>query len=210
METNMTPSNVGEPTTNQAEKLSDRIQIAGRKKNIDTALFQVALGYPGTGLEDEIGEVLMKYANKARGILKPVRAQDTGLVPEGWTVDFDELEGDVDLTKLDFSYCPVNDNDKDGLISGDTMLKRAKQIQAIGSLGFAKLVLDAQKEGKDVIPPELRGKVYIICSRTGLRDSYRGQHVPFLHWGGERWVLHFSWLDFSRFFRHVRLPRVRE
>lgn len=43
------------------------------------------------------------YAKKLLGIVTPIAAKDTGLVPQGWKVKKDKPEGDVDLTKLDYS-----------------------------------------------------------------------------------------------------------
>ncbi|MEK7617667.1 MAG: hypothetical protein AAB410_00815 [Patescibacteria group bacterium] len=170
--------------------------------------FQVALGYPGTELEDEIAASITKFSKRASGICTPVRAEETGLVPSGYTVESDDLEGDIDIANLDFDTCPVREGDGDW-VSGDTMMARAKQVKAIGSLGFGKLVLDKQKEGKDIIPVELRGKVYILLTRTVLRRRSGSRCVLYLRWDGKRWVVDVYWLDVY-FYRYVRFVRSRE
>ena len=134
-------------------------------------------------------------------MVSPLSAMETGLIPEGWgwTVEKDDLEGDINLAKLDFDYCPVSD---------EVTLDRADKVEGlVGSLGFAKIVLDAQKEGKDIIPAELRSRVYIVCSRTVIRDGY-GYHRVAALVGGGPWVI--RWLHLSEgFFPEDRLVRSR-
>jgi hypothetical protein len=186
----MTPmKNSLTPSDNQVGKLYDRLLSAARKS-----------------LEDKLLETIVLFSKKASGIFTPIKAQDTGLVPAGWKVISDDLEPEINLAKLDLNYCPVHDDES--VINGDTLLKRAKEVNVLGSLGFAKLVLDAQKQGKDIIPPELRGK-YIVCSRTILQGDNGSQRVACLYWNGEQWVLNFYWLR-SCFYRNARLPRSRE
>ena len=140
--------------------------------------------------------------------MTPICAQDTGLVPSGYIVESEDLEGDINLVNLDFGTFAGVDGDGDS-VTVDSMVARSKEVQAIGSLGFARLVLDAQKEGKDIIPAELRGKVYIILPRTILvhRDGFRC--AAFLIWHSERWVVLVSWLG-TRFNRNVRFVRSCE
>src|SRR3989338_1832862 len=80
METPLTAS------INQGDKLRERIGIALEKSGVPKNLIQVALGHPGTGLEDEFVASIVKYAKKASGIVTPVRAEDSGLIPNGWSV----------------------------------------------------------------------------------------------------------------------------
>jgi hypothetical protein len=206
----MTPTNLLTPSDPQVGKLHERLLAAARKSGVSPAQFQLALGFPGTDLEDEIAASIVKFSKRASGIVTPVRAQDTGLIPEGWTVESDSPEGDVNLAKLDFTVCPVRDGDGDW-VGGETMLKRAVEVKAIGSLGFGKMVIDAQKEGKDIIPVELRGKVYIILPRTILlvRDRYR--RVAYFYWSDKaaEWVMSFYYVGYS-FNRDDRFVRPRE
>ena len=76
-------------------------------------------------------------------------------------------------------------------------------------MGSGKLVLDKQKEGKDIIPVELRGKVYILLTRTVLRRRSGSRCVLYLRWDGKRWVVDVYWLDVY-FYRYVRFVRSRE
>ncbi|MBI2459022.1 MAG: hypothetical protein HYV53_00535 [Parcubacteria group bacterium] len=108
--------------------------------------------------------LLVRFGKKVRGIITPVRAQDTGLVPNGWTIKSDNLEGDISLANLDYSSCPVREGEK--YVGGDTMFERAGN--AYGSLGFAAALLKAQDEGKEIFPVESRGKHYFIMPRTIL------------------------------------------
>ena len=207
MDNTKTPLTPFEPYENQIGKVYERLLAAGRKSGIPPSQFQIALGFPGTGLEDEITEVFVKFAKKARGIVTPVAAKDTGLIPQGWKVRNDKPEGDVDLAKLDYSSCPVRDDEE--YISGETMMKRAKEVNAIGSLDLAADLLKAQDEGKEIFPVESRGVHYFIMPLTELRDDDRGGRVACFPWDGKRWKLNFNWLDI-RFDRDDRFLRRRE
>lgn len=203
----MTPSNAV-PSDPQVGKLHERLLSATRKSGVTTQQFQIALAYPGTELEDGLLSVIVRFVKKAAGIITPVRAQETDLIPDGWSVEIDSLEGDVDLSKLDYSTCPVQPGDG-GYIGGDTMLGRAGN--AYGSLGFTAALLKAQAEGKEILPVESRGKHYFIMSRTILLDDDRGRRVAFFGWDGRQWALDFGYLvnDFGgrgRFVRPRELP----
>lgn len=193
---------------------SEAIDTVLELGNVTYEQAQAAHGQGGLfkeGLVVLYNDYIRQFAKKALGIFTPVRAQDTGLIPDGYTLESDGPEGKINFANLDFNFCPVRDGD--GIwVNGDTTMARSKEVQAIGSLGFAKLVLDAQKEGKGIIPVELRGEVYIILPRTVLRDRHGNRCVGFLHWDGEQWVLSFSWLDgnFGHFGRSGRFVRSRE
>ena len=90
------------------------------------------------------------------------------------------------------------------------MLERAAKEQAIGSLGFAKELLKAQDEGKEIFPVESRGKHYFVMPLTVLLDDDVGLRVAYFRWHGGRWVLRFFWLDDGFFDSGARLVRVRE
>lgn len=149
---------------------------------------------------------VLSFSRRQLAVVRPLRAQQTGLIPAGWTVEKDELEGDINITKLDFSYCPVV---KVAKVDGSAILREAAEQDVIGSLGFAKVVLDAQKEGKDIIPTELRGKIDIILPRTVLRDACTNCRVPSLVWDGGQWLLTFFFLlgDFGAGRRTIRRLR---
>ena len=195
---------------NQGDKLRQRIGIALEKSGVPKNLIQVALGHPGTGLEDEFVASIVKYAKKASGIVTPVRAEDSGLIPNGWSVYVrkgvwqDFPEGDVDLAKLDYSACPVHEGKE--YVGSESMMKRARELGAIGSLGFAAELLKAQDEGKEIFPVESRGVHYFIMPLTELRGDVGSGGVAFFHWDGRRWRLRFDWLgrSFDRRDRFVR------
>ena len=179
----------------QGRRLYYRLKTSIHKTGMSIAELQPALEYPGTDMEDEFAAILVKYSKKVRGIVTPVRAQDTGLIPEGCIVEKDDLEGDVNLAKVDYSYCPVQTGEQ--WVNGPTMFKRAAEKHAVGSLGYAAHLLKAQKEGKEIFPVESRGKEYFIMPRTVLLDRYGNRHVASFYWFGKasEWVLLFFWAD---------------
>ncbi len=190
------------PSNNQVGKLEERLRASARKSGTTEEHFQAALGFPGTGLEDDIAAVIRKYANKVRGIVTPVRAEDTGLMPNGYSVYVtkdgvrkDRLEGDVELANVDY-ICPLRDGDGD-YISGEVMLQRSIEMKAIGSLGYAFALLKAQEEGKEIFPVESRGKHYFIMPLTEVLDVSRSRRVAYFNWHerSRRWVLSFPWVD---------------
>lgn len=201
----MTPS-VNTPTDPQVGKLHERLLSAARKSGLTTQQFQVALAYPGTELEDGLLVTIVQFAKKASGIITPVRAEETGLIPNGWSVESDSLEGDISLANLDYSSCPVQEGDN-GYVNGDTMLARAGN--AYGSLGFVAVLLKAQAEGKEIFPVASRGKNYFIMPRTILLDVSRGRRVACFGWDGSRWALGFGYLD-DGFRGRIRFVRPRE
>src|SRR3989344_7563280 len=186
METPLTAS------AQKIDKLHDRLMIAAQKSGIPDAVFQKALEYPGTELEDKIAAFMIEFSKKASGIVTPIAAKDTGLVPNRWKIKSDKPEGDVDLAKLDYSMCPVHGDEES--VSGDTMMKRAKEVDAIGSLGLAADLLKAQDEGKEIFPVESRGVHYFLLPLTELQDDDGNGRVACFGWGGRRWGLYFSWL----------------
>lgn len=203
------------PSNNQVDKLEERLRASARKSGTTEETFQAALGFPGTGLEDEIAAIIRKYANKARGIITAVAAVLTGLIPEGWKVNVkdgvpqDFPEGETELANVDY-VCPLRQGDGDW-ISYDTMKQRAKELGAIGSLGYAAELLKAQEEGKEIFPVESRGKHYFIMVLTELLDGRGRRRVAFFYWDelSQRWVLIFCWGDNS-FDGRARLLVPRE
>lgn len=212
MSKTLTPSTPA-PTEEQIQKLCDKIRAAVRRSRLTSQHFQNGLAYPGTSLEDEILTSVVRFSKKASGIFNPVAAIETGLVPRALTVKSDDLEGDIDLTRLDFFSCPVRE--KEPWNKGITMMERAKTAQAIGSLGFAKLVLDAQAEGKDIIPAELRGNL-IILPRTILdSDNQDRDTIGYMTVHGGRWEMYCSLVAYfpvhcRDFYNRARFVRLHE
>lgn len=139
-------------------------------------------------------------------IVTPVPASQTGLTPtgssaEGYTLHEDSPEGQIDIgmSVLDFSLGPVWEEQEEW-VDLDTMLRRAAQVRAYGSLGFAKLILEAQKEGRNIIPRELRKPgVVILLPRTTFQNKVGKRGVACLDAGGGpsvregMWGVYFSW-----------------
>src|SRR4051812_37071364 len=100
--------------------------------------------------------------SRLSGIVIPMGAEDTGLIPEGCSVQIkdgirqDCLEGEIDLASLDFSFCPIRQNEH--WIKLDEARARAEEVSAVGSLGLAAALLKAQDEGQEIFPVESRGK----------------------------------------------------
>ncbi|MDP2708876.1 MAG: hypothetical protein Q8O93_02395 [bacterium] len=182
------------------------LRPAFNKLNFSAKQWQVVVENGGQ-LQDQAVELVKKLVKKASGIITPVRAQDTGLIPNGWTVKSDSLEGDINLANLDYSSCPVREGET--YVSGDTMLQRAIEAKAYGSLGFAAALIKEQEEGKEIFPVESRDKHYFIMPLTVLIGVGRGREVACFDWDGERWVLSFRWLD-DYFLDGDRFVRPRE
>jgi len=160
-------------------------------------------------------------------IVTPLPAVETGLVPRDWTIVKDELEGILNISGLDFQFCPRMDGDgvdtpgrdagSRGWVPGwhwrinpDLLLARSRQAEAIGSLGLAKILLDAQNKGNDIIPKELRDKAYIVFPRTILHSFDGYDWFTYLRWKDGRWKLYptmqgdHEFLCRARFIRFVK------
>jgi hypothetical protein len=161
-------------------------------------------------------------------IARPLPALETSLLgPNDWDIVKDELEGDLDIGRLDFRFCPRTARDgvdtpqadagSRGFVPGHPwnisprqMLARNRQAEAIGSIGLAKILLDAQDKGNDIIPRELRNKNYIVLPRTIVHsfdgydwfpylDSKNGEWKLFLTMGGD-----YEFICRARFIRTLR------
>ncbi|KKW22822.1 MAG: hypothetical protein UY65_C0014G0003 [Parcubacteria group bacterium GW2011_GWA2_51_12] len=145
------------------------------------------------------------YATGASGIVKPIPATQTGLVPSSWEVHKDKPEGRVDLAILDYSVCPVHRGEE--CVTHYVMMKRAKQVKAIGSLGLAAALLKLQDAGREIFPAEFRGNSYFIMPLTELQYCLYGEHaVVCMRWSGRRWrpFLHWPGFTFGRDARFLR------
>ncbi len=218
METPLTVSTNNPREGKQGRKLYYRLKTSIKKSGLLIVALQPALEFPGTAMEDDIAAILVKYSKMARGIVTPVRAEDTGLMPQGYSVYLtpqgvrkDRLEGDVELANVDY-ICPLRDDDGD-YIGGEVMLQRSVELKAIGSLGYAFALLKAQEQGKEIFPVESRGKHYFIMPLTELLGDDRGRRVACFGWHGKslRWVLFFRWVGgvFARRGRFV-VPREKK
>ena len=186
------------------------------KMNVSPQQWQDAVVQNGGEFQDYVAAGIKKLVKKVCGIVTPRRAEDTGLIPSGWKVNVtkegvrkDKLEGDVDLGKVDY-VCPLNDKDGDW-INYDTMMQRATELGAIGSLGYAFELLEAQKQGKEIFPVESRGNHYFLMPLTELLDDRRSRSVACFVWldKSQGWVLDFIWGG-SLFIRSGRFVVPRE
>ncbi len=135
-------------------------------------------------------------STKSSSIFTPLPALETGLMPEGSEVISDDLEADIDTSKLDFiapfaealRWPPIQDDVR--WVGAETVVAWALALNIYGSLGFGKIVIDQQVKGINIIPVTLRGNV-IPLPRTilycrGLRS------MGCLIWNGRRLVIDFD------------------
>jgi hypothetical protein len=178
----MTPTNNElSPSDPQIGKLYERLLAAARKSGVTRAMFQDAMRYPGTELEQRLINVFQDFAlasmwlSLGTGLCTPVRAEETGLVPDNWTTDWDEPEGEIDLSNLNFrtpiTFSKINHGE---WIHGTDAMKRAKGLDIVGSLGLGKVILDAQNKGTTIIPSSVKN---VLFARTILNTG--GQQSMF-------------------------------
>lgn len=200
----LTPS-VNSPSDMQIEKLHERLLSATSKSGVTPQQFYAALAYPGVELEDGLLAVIVRFAKKASGIIvAPISAEDTGLVPNDWEVESDDLEGEINLAAMDYHFSVRGDTSY--IVNGYTVLQEAGN--AYGSLGFAAVLLKAQDEGKEIFPVASRNKHYFFMPRTILLDDRRGRYIAYFDWIGGRWALDFHLLD-DHLFGRGRFVRPR-
>lgn len=95
--------------------------------------------------------------------------------------------------------------DGENSIRGEELVLRARgELKANYGQHDAEYILEHQEE----IPEGFR-KYYLVFTGTVWEDSDGGRGVAYLRFGGERWVLSFSWLD-DVFGSDDRLPRPRK
>jgi hypothetical protein len=87
-------------------------------------------------------------------------------------------------------------------VVGEEMIRRGKAVGISCTYGQ----LRALQRNWELIPEELRGKVYFIAVDAIVRHSGGYRHVAYLHTDGN---LYWYWLAFC-FGRHVRLVRARK
>ncbi len=139
------------------------------------------------------------------GIVIPLSAIETELIPNRWSVESDDLEGAVHTAELDFSFSLCKSNES--YIIGDMVIERAKSHSVLGSLGLAKIILDEQVAGRQIIPAQLQGVRQVIFPRTILRDVNGDRNFAYLRWCAG-WVLGFVRVDHSRFVFGDVMPRA--
>ncbi|MDP2709474.1 MAG: hypothetical protein Q8O93_05565 [bacterium] len=190
----LTPS-VNTPTDSQIGKLHERLLSAARKSGVSSKHFQAALAHPGTELEDKLLDVIVQFAEKVNHFVTPVSAINTGLVPDGWKIVSDDLEGNISLDNLDYSISPP---ERCVETAKGTILSRHADT-AYGSLGLAAILLKKQEEGKEIFPVESRGVYFFVMPRTILLKSYKEEFISFFRWEDEskKWIHDYTELSVS-------------
>lgn len=194
------------PTHRQVDKLHERLFAAARKSGANVQQFQDALAYPGTELEEELSSVFFWFAKRMRGIITPVCAQDTGLIPKGWTLESDSLEGDIDLANLDLSSRLTQGSEWQ--IRVEEILTRAGD--AYGSLGFVAALIKEKEKGREIFPVRFRRHCFVM-PRTVLLDERRRRRVACFFHDFTQWCYKFPPSDcpFYCKTRFVRPPYRR-
>ncbi len=156
---------------------------------------------------------MTKTGSELSGVVTPLKAEDTGLIPESLSlliedgVAQDFPEGLLDWASLDYSGGFLKETDRPKLITGGVMLERADELGAIGSLGLAHRLLEAQSQGRQIFPVESRGVHVFIMPRTRLvfnGGSEPEVYVPAMEWknGLYEWVLRWHWVVSDPEFRY--------
>jgi hypothetical protein len=109
-------------------------------------------------------------------IITPAAASESGLVPEGWKVIADKVSDPFDLSDLDFSYDAFCRRGSE--IDNHSLIERYEGIGAFGGLWFVRLVINEQEQGRDVVPPELKGKANFLLPDTILEAKGGGVVIP--------------------------------
>lgn len=124
------------------------------------------------------------------------------LVPKNWTVATWSW-APFDLSRLEYVNLCL---EREGQVKGVTVQRRATAVGAVGTLLFARAVLNAQDRGVQIIPQELQSEQVFLFGTIVRHPS--GRHlVPYMDFVGKKWGLYYAWLD-SGLFSSVFVPRV--
>lgn len=115
-------------------------------------------------------------------IVRPLKALETGLIPQGYTIDRDRVEAETNISKVRLVSLL-----KKGeiIIMGDKIIQRADELKAIGSLGFAAEVLRDRALGQCLInrmekTNSEQSHVTIYFPLTILKDENERRVIPCL------------------------------
>jgi len=130
-------------------------------------------------------ENLQSYLENPNKFLE--RAVTHNLAPVGWEFVEDVPRSNFQIKDLELVPYLKKDENR---VDGETMRKRAVNLQA--NLGFAdgKFLLDHQVE----IPVEFQD-YYLLFAGTLLRRRVGGLFIAFLCWNNDHWCLDFRRLD---------------
>jgi hypothetical protein len=155
-----------------------------------------------------MAQAIIKYSKKAAGIETPVSAFATGLVPDDWTVEKDSFGKDIELSKVSFD-CRVCKQSY--YIKGSAVIELAAASSIQSGLGFAKIILDEQAAGRQVIPTGLRFKIALLFPRTVLRDLDGDRRFPALYMDKKddewKWKLAFDYLG-DNYDSYYAVPQI--
>lgn len=176
--------------------LCKRLVTAARKAKVPLGILEDELMKTLASLGAETSGSITELAT---GMVVPVRAEDTGLVPKGWsvyrknTIPQDFLERSINFARLSYGTCLAQGGKP--FVKGAAMLDRAISTNAYGSLGFAALLLKAQRERKEIFPKESRQERCYIMPRTILIDIEGFLRVGVFLWRRRKWALEFRRVD---------------
>lgn len=135
-------------------------------------------------------------------VFRIVAGFDRDMRKDKWELlsDHDAKDGEFVPELMEF----VTDEDENGYISGDEMVKMTEREDSGGQRHAEAMLRDQHK-----IPEEWR-KYVLVFPETVWRNPDGRRRVADLYWDGYRWCLSFAWLelDFRRFCRVVRLRKV--
>lgn len=102
---------------------------------------------------------------------------------------------------MTFDYLQFTDT----YISGDEMLKKAKELDATSGKEECEYLLEHQ----DLIPKKYRGDKYLVFPEYTKLSSVGYRGVACLYWDGSTWVLYWHWLVLD-FDSHGLVVRARK
>jgi hypothetical protein len=140
--------------------------------------------------------------DQAQGIIgnKGPFVADIRKVFERYTKHVPDVQSTAEFTICNRTYELVPFLEEgESYVSGDTMVERAKELNANLGEEDGEFILERQAE----IPKEFRGKFYMVF--TAWRPPSRPRGVAYLGWDG-RWYQRWGWLggDWGRRDRLVR------
>ena len=155
----------------------------------------------------------------------PQAAIETGLIPKHKDLVSDDPEPQIDLSALDFSE-PVVREAEEYWIDFSTMIKRARDLKAYGSLGFARILIDlaaadnAAEAAARAVGKKSRRKIddifpswcHVLLPRTIFRYQFHERTLcaPILYRSGDGLEVSYSWIGGeSRYGKDYGLRFVR-
>jgi hypothetical protein len=114
-----------------------------------------------------------------------IPAQKARLLPKGWTVEKDEKPRIVRLVDIEF-FSPITLRDQ-GSLHAAVLLGRLPIINAIGGLGLARWLIDAQEE----VLSQKDQNTIIVFPHTIVKDKKGVERLSILVFKGGKWKINF-------------------